>query len=259
MQFQPFISNFFHRQTGNKKFTEPPADPSTWPKAWKTVYFKSYPRFPQVDLKPYVRPLPNVSLQNALEQRRSGREFGARPIGRGDLSNLLYYSAGIRDLSKHIKGGDWEGSFRFYPSAGARYPLEIYPLVLRGSDLEPWLYHYSVKDHALEVLWERDFVKEDPQWLEGALMYPWSREAPLILFVTAVFWRNQMKYGERGYRYILQESGHLGQKIYLVAEALGLSCCALGGFADEEVDKLLDIDGVTESTVYAFAIGVKKD
>jgi SagB-type dehydrogenase family enzyme len=73
--------------------------------------------------------------------------------------------------------------------------------------------------------------------------------------MTDVFWRNQNKYGERGYRYILLEAGHIGQNIYLVSEALGLKCCALGGTRDENLEELVDIDGVTESVVYALAVG----
>jgi SagB-type dehydrogenase family enzyme len=256
MEFQPLISNFFHKETNNKKFQEPPSDPSTWPEEWKRIYFKAYPRMPKVDLKPYLGQLPEISLSQVLEDRRSRRNFNKKPINVETLSTLLYYSAGIKDLKKHIESGDWQGSFRFYASGGARYPLEIYPLVLRGEGiLKPSLYHYYVKEHALENIWEKDFLKEDQEWLEGALLYPWSRDAAVILFITAVFWRNQIKYGERGYRYILQESGHLGQNLYLVCEALGLGCCALGGFADEEVNKAIDIDGVTEASVYAFAIG----
>ncbi|MBI1975094.1 MAG: SagB/ThcOx family dehydrogenase [Parcubacteria group bacterium] len=255
MDFQSLFSQYFHRKTGNKRFTEPQSDPSTWPEEWKKTYFKGYPRMPRIDLKPYLKPLPDVSLEKVLKSRRSRRAFGDSPIHTGTLSNLLYWSSGIRDLKQYIEKKDWQDSFRFYASGGARYPLEIYPLVLRGEgDLKPSLYHYYVKEHALENIWEKDF-SGDKEFFEGILAYPWSHNASLILFITSVFWRNQTKYGERGYRYVLQESGHLGQNIYLVCEALGLQCCALGGFADEEVDKLIDIDGVTEASVYAFAVG----
>ena len=73
--------------------------------------------------------------------------------------------------------------------------------------------------------------------------------------MTSQFERTQMKYGERGYRYILLEAGHIGQNICLVSETLGLKCCALGGTMDKNLEELLDIDGETESVVYGFAIG----
>ncbi len=64
-----------------------------------------------------------------------------------------------------------------------------------------------------------------------------------------------IKYKERGYRYILFEAGHLGQNIYLVSKALGLKCCAIGGFDDDKFHELLDIDGDNEAVLYAFAMG----
>ena len=77
----------------------------------------------------------------------------------------------------------------------------------------------------------------------------------MAIIMTAVFDRSQMKYGERGYRYMLIEAGHVGQNFCLTAEALGLKCSALGGTHDEPIERLLDIDGVTESVMYALAIG----
>ncbi len=256
MEFQPLISHYFHRQTANKKFVKPPEDSSTWPEEWKTIHFKGYPRMPRIDMKPYLKPLPDITLAKALEDRCSRRDFKKEPINIEVLSNLLYWSAGIKDLKKHIERNDWQGSYRLYASAGARYPLEIYPLVLHGEgELKPSLYHYYVKEHVLENIWEKDFLADNS--LQGVLLYPWSYDAAVILFITAVFWRNQIKYGERGYRMINKEAGHLGQNIYLVSEALGLQCCAIEGYADEEVDKIIDIDGVTEASIYAFAIGPK--
>jgi SagB-type dehydrogenase family enzyme len=87
--------------------------------------------------------------------------------------------------------------------------------------------------------------------------YEFVEGASLLIFLTAVFWRTQNKYQERGYRFILQESGHIGQNIHLLCEALNLKCCALGGFriSDEQIEKLLNIDGVTESLVYTLVIG----
>lgn len=142
---------------------------------------------------------------------------------------------------------------RAQASGGARYPIEVYPLVLRsGEGLPAGLYHYNVKLHALETLWDKSFTKEE---LKDYFVYEWTADASVVFLMTAVFWRNQMKYGERGYRYVLIEAGHIGQNLYLVSEALGLKCCALGGTKDERVEELLDIDGVNESLVYAVAVG----
>jgi SagB-type dehydrogenase family enzyme len=73
--------------------------------------------------------------------------------------------------------------------------------------------------------------------------------------MTAVFNRNQMKYGERGYRYILFEAGHIAQNVYLVSNAMDIGAVALGGFDDDLLNDFLEIDGEDESAVYAVVLG----
>ena len=121
-----------------------------------------------------------------------------------------------------------------------------------SNDLESGLYHYNADAHQLDVVWKREFSNED---IASLFTYKWVQDAALVLIMTAVFWRTQNKYGERGYRYILLEAGHIGQNIYLASEALTLKCCALAGTKDEQVEKLLDIDGTTESLIYAITVG----
>ena len=142
---------------------------------------------------------------------------------------------------------------RAQPSGGARFPIEVYPILFRsGEDLSAGLYHYNVKYHKLDVLWDREF---GDKVINDIFIYPWVKDVALGLVMTSVFWRNQNKYGERGYRQILLEAGHIGQNVYLVSEALGLKCCALAGTRDENLEKLIDIDGITESVVYTLVIG----
>ena len=86
-------------------------------------------------------------------------------------------------------------------------------------------------------------------------MYPYVKNASVAIVMSAIFWRMQNKYGERGYRNILLEAGHIGQNIYLISEALGLKCCAQAGTIDESLEKFLSLDGREESIVYGFAIG----
>jgi SagB-type dehydrogenase family enzyme len=82
-------------------------------------------------------------------------------------------------------------------------------------------------------------------------------DTSLILFLTAVFERSTFKYGARGYRFVLLEAGHVAQNINLVATALGMGCVNLGGYYDRRIDDLLNLDGVTHSTVYMIALGEK--
>jgi SagB-type dehydrogenase family enzyme len=247
------FSQLFHQsskrhQKGDEKI---PANPADWPDEWKTTFYKTYPRLPKIDLRGEP---PRIDFFDLIKKRKSRRSFTRGTVTKNELSLLLEYSCGI---TGRLSDGRYR---RAQPSGGARFPLEVYPIVFRSSgacgapnsELKAGLYHYNVKHHQLDLLWDRSFSDED---IMSVFTYPWVKDAALCVVMTAVFWRNQNKYGERGYRYILQEAGHVGQNLYLVAEALKLKCCALGGTRDEALEKLIDIDGVAESVVYAVAVG----
>ncbi|MDE2021767.1 MAG: SagB/ThcOx family dehydrogenase [Patescibacteria group bacterium] len=221
-----------------------PADEKEWPEEWTTVHYKEYPRFPTIPLEDAP---PAADFFDLVRRRTSRRDFSRTPADKRALSTLLKYSCGITQ-----EFGD-RNPRRAHPSGGARFPLEVYPVVFSGSNgLPQGLYHYNVRKHGLDVLWQRSFSEED---IGQLFTYEWVRDASFALVITAVFGRTQVKYGERGYRYILLEAGHIGQNLYLASGALGLKCCALGGTFDNELEKLIDIDGNTESVVYALALG----
>lgn len=246
---EPDFSFLFHQSSKDDTKLHPlvPRDKSEWPEEWTTVYYKSYDRLPKIIL-PETPPQAGLDAFACISKRSSKKNFTGEGLALTDLSTLLHYSCGITHMDKK------EGTRRrAQPSGGARYPIEVYPLVLQGSsDLKAGLYHYAVKDHSLHVLWERDFPREETHQYFN---FDWVSDASVVFIMTALFHRNQMKYGERGYRHILLEAGHIGQNIHLVSEALHLKCCALSGTKDEVVEKLLDIDGIGESLVYAVAVG----
>lgn len=242
------FSKIFHQSSKNyfKKLSKLPQKKyEDWPEAWKTTYYKTYPRLPKVDLED--NPPVGKDFFELIKKRRSRRDFKKNSVSKTELSLILKYSCGI-------KGEAHEGHHhRAQPSGGALFPIEVYPIIFRsGADLKSGLYHYNVKDHKLDVLWDREFSEKD---IKELFTYEWVKDSGLTLVMTAVFWRSQQKYGQRGYRNILLEAGHIGQNVYLVSEALGLKCCAFSGTFDDNLEKLIDIDGITESVVYALAVG----
>lgn len=191
----------------------------------------------------------DYSLGQSLVFRRSERNFTGQPIDLKKLSQFLFYSAGIT-----LPNNDFNKTRRSYPSGGARYPLEIYPIILRGhNDLRAGIYHYNVKEHSLERLLERGDILENVY--PRAIWQEMVGKASMILAISAVFRRTTMKYGDRGYKYVLFEAGHLGENFYLVSTALGIKCCGLGGFDDYRFNELLDLDGKEEAVLYVFAFG----
>ncbi len=80
--------------------------------------------------------------------------------------------------------------------------------------------------------------------------------APPRRIQFARFARVQAKYGERGYRFALLESGHIAQNLLLLAGAAGLASLPAGGFFDDLLNLTLGIDGETEAATYAILAGV---
>lgn len=186
---------------------------------------------------------PTMPLALTLEARRSVREYTGTPLAADVLSGLLRYAYGQTGA----------GDRRYAPSAGALYPLELYPVVLEGAGAVPsGLYHYNVRDHALERL-PADDLRES---LAGAIFVPEAaRTASVAIAITAVFGRTKIKYGERGYRFALLEAGHVAHNLCLIAAAFGLATAPIGGFVDDALNGLLDVDGVDEAAVYLVTIG----
>lgn len=240
-------SQHFYLKTKIKNFPKEDVPSEDWPASWKRIYSKEYPRFNKVGL-PKSLPLIKTSLSETLFNRKSQREFSGQKISMEKLASLLFFSAGVIP-----EGKEWNYSRRFYPSAGARYPLEIYISIKNVTNLKNGLYHYNIRQHSLDILWNKGNLNETIANYAGQ---NWLSNANAIIMISVVFQRNQIKYSDRGLRYILIDSGHLGQNIYLVGTAIGLKICAVGGFIDDKINKILDINGEDEGTLYIVAVGI---
>lgn len=164
------------------------------------------------------------------------------------MSELLYFSAGLIEISTQ----GHEALRRPYPSAGAKYPLEIYLLVLKNSDLKKGLYHYNVLEHSLDVL-VATITLDDIQniWMTQK----WFKKASIIVIITMIPDRTTRKYGNKGLEFCLLEAGHLGQNIALYCEHLGIGCSSIGEFKKEKLIELLDINPDEEQPVYYLGLG----
>lgn len=223
------------------------ASPNLWPRAWKKIYYKAYPRFKQVML-PKPKKM-KANLFTILMKRESRRSFSNKRPTPSQLSNLLYYSSGMKNI--FAKDGSTK---RMYPSAGARYPLEVYPFIFNCERIKNGIYHYHLKTHSLELITKEPFFDQTIRQFGQS----WIRKSAILIVVSAVFGRTEMKYKDRGYRHILTEYGHVAQNFYLVGKSLKLEVCSIGGFVDNGLNKLLDIDGVDESVIGVIAVGIKK-
>ena len=206
--------------------------------------YKDYPHAEKIKLPSFDPPQAD-SLFTALSTRKSVRKFTDQPISLQTLSYLLWASTG---LSRQAQGHN----FRTAPSAGALYPIETYLVVNNVAQLTPGLYHYAVRQHALDVLKQAPFSTDIAR---AALDQPMCAHAPAVFIWSAVFDRSRWKYGQRAYRYIYLDAGHIAANLALTAVTLDLATCQIAALYDDEVNSLTDIDGNTESVLYLSVLG----
>lgn len=243
-----FLSDIFHENTKlffpdvSKDFKN-----ETYPEIWKRIHFKSYPRFKRIFLSKDFD-INRIPLERIIESRFSNREFNNKQLSFKEISKILLYSCGITKKEDE----KWDESRRAYPSAGARYPLEVYVVVFNVQSITPGIYHYNVKQHSLELIRKGNFKNKIISYTNDQ---DWISKASMTILISAIFSRTKIKYKDRGYRYLFLDAGHMSQNFYLITTSMGLGCCSIGGFLDDEINKLIDLDGKYESIIYIIIIG----
>jgi SagB-type dehydrogenase family enzyme len=204
--------------------------------------YKTYPDAERVGL-PDPRGTAGLTLEKAVEARRSVRDYAARPLSSEQLSRLLHAAQGITEPR-------W--GLRAAPSAGALYPIELYAVVHDVAGMTPGIYHYVVQEHGLELLQSGDFRAAV---MQAGLGQDFLGTAGVCFVLSAIFQRTRWRYRERTYRYVLLEAGHIAQNLYLAATAMGLGACAVGAFLDDDLNELLGLDGEQEAALYVVSVG----
>lgn len=203
------------------------------------------------DLEPLKQS--DVPFTAVLEQRRSIREYGEVPLSGQQLGEFLYRVARIKHLMPG-HAGDQEAGLRPYPSGGAIHELEFYPIVDHCEGLAAGLYHYNAQEHSLDKLLDRTDLVDT--LLNLAWLTADRKSRPQVYFgITARFQRMQWKYESIAYALILKHVGIVFQTMYLVATAMGLAPCALGGGNSELFKTVVGLDPYAESLVGEFVLG----
>ena len=219
--------------------------------------YKCYPGRKQYDLSIYENVKPQANLLDVLGNRRSTRDYDPEyKLSLNELALLLYNSYGVTKRVE-ISSFDLDGTIglRNVPSGGALYPLEVY-VVIFNAHIPSGLYHYRPDINCLEVVHEGEYMDQLIQIIQ-AEPYVNMRTASALVITTGMIERCILKYGERGYRFLLQESGFVGQTISLLAETVNLGTCMLGGYIDDRVNEFMGIDGVFETINNVIVLGAK--
>ncbi|GIK38494.1 MAG: dehydrogenase [Chloroflexota bacterium] len=191
-----------------------------------------------------------------LEERQSLRNHNSdRPITVEQLGEFLYRTARIRTLHQ-AEQGLYEYSSRPYPNGGACYELELYVAARACTGLGQGLYHYDPREHQLCRLADRadavDVLLQEASYAAAAQSKP-----QVLIILAARFQRVTWKYEAMAYALILKNVGVLYQTMYLVATAMGLAACALGGGNSDSFAAAAGTDYYAETSVGEFTLGTK--
>jgi len=185
------------------------------------------------------------TLNYALQNRKSIRDFSEKPLSKEQFSYLIWASTGIQRKERGFE-------YRTAPSAGALYPIETYIIINNVKNVAQGVYHYNIESHHLEELKKGDYRSEIK---EAALDQPMCYYAAAVFIWTAIFNRSKCKYGQRAYRYIYLDAGHIAENLALSATSMNLATCQIAALYDDEVNQIIDVDGLTESTIYLSVVG----
>jgi len=200
-------------------------------------------------------PLPctdgTVSVEATLHNRRSTRSYLVQPLTLSEVSQLLWAAYGI---TKTFEGAPAfvRGGFRTAPSAGARFPLELYLAAFDVTGLPAGIYWYNSEKHELVRIADGDSRKEVS---EAAFNQSQFETAAAAIVYSAVYERTMVKYGQRGRdRYVCMDLGHSAENVYLQACALKIGTCAIGAFTDLWLKKAVGMTRA-EEPLYIMPLG----
>ncbi|MEA3490140.1 MAG: SagB/ThcOx family dehydrogenase [Candidatus Omnitrophota bacterium] len=185
-----------------------------------------------------------VSVEEAIQERRSVRDFTDTPLTLKEVSQILWAAGG-----KTVDG--ITGPTRAYPSAGGLYPLEIYFVAGNVTGVEPGIYRYDWIEHSLVIVKEGDYRAELAAASWGQRMIS---EAPATIVIALKSEKVMRRYGQRGIsRYISMDAGHLGQNVHLIVQSMGLGTVMIGAFSDQEIMKVMGLR--KETPIYIMPLG----
>jgi SagB-type dehydrogenase family enzyme len=172
-----------------------------------------------------------LSVEAALQARRSNREFASRALDLAQISQLLWGADGINNP---------QGK-RTAPAARAAYAIDLYVVAgERGvTNLAPGIYHYLVAANALEPVARGDFRAAVAKACHAQA---WIGQAPVIVVISGDFARCAAKNGAaKAPMYTYMESGFVAQNLFLQAGALGLGAGIAGGFNEQALAQALKL------------------
>lgn len=191
-----------------------------------------------------------LDLRTALEKRRTTRKYAPKELSLEELAFLLWSCQGVQEVT------DRPATLRTVPSAGARHAFETYLLINGVAGLQPGLYRYLAIGHKLQVI---DLSPDlGARMVAAAGGQSFLGRSGAVFVWAADIYRMTWRYGQRGYRYIHLDAGHACQNLYLAAQAVDCGVCAVAAFDDDELNRILGLDGQEQFVVYLAVVGKRR-
>ncbi len=225
------------QDTAQIRGEEPPAPERSYPAKMKLIPLP----------EPELLPDKQVNFLELIELRSTIRTYQDTKISLKELSYLLWCTQGVK---MGLPGG---GTMRNVPSAGARHAFETYLFIHRVEGLPAGLYRFLALEHALLQV---DITAKKKQELLHSFKVQNMVQMSAVTFIwTAELERMAYKFGNRAYRYLFIEAGHVCENLYLAAQTIQMGVCAIGAFYDKPLNDALNMDGENQFAVYAATAG----
>ena len=182
-------------------------------------------------------------LENTILQRRSTREYSGGKLELAELKAILDFTY----QPQHYTDQGMDGSPDYFDLS----LIETFIVVTRVEGLEEGCYYYAPKSQELRQIRFKNFQDELHYLCLGQEL---GRDAGAVIFHTADLQSAIKKYGDRVYRYLHMDAGHLGQRVNLAAIALGVGVSGIAGFFDDLVNEVLGIPS-DEAVLYITTLG----
>ncbi len=187
-----------------------------------------------------------ASLVDLLRARSSQREFTGEAITVDLLTAILWCGYGSVSDARSLRRAT-------VPSAGGLYPLKLVVLPLAVESLARRVHVFDPAKARLVPTSELDTPPRVEDWFRTHHVDYGTAAA--VCMIMADIDRPSARYGDRGYRYVLLEAGHVAQNICLAVTSTGLGAVTLGGFDDDVANTSLRPVVGDRVTLYALAIG----
>jgi SagB-type dehydrogenase family enzyme len=189
----------------------------------------------------------DVSVREAIEGWEPVGFFPRSSITLKELSFLLWCTQGCR------KSAPDTIRLRNVPSSGSRYPIETYFVAGEVEGLATGLYRYLPASHSIISLRE----DSDLPFAMGtaSMNFKLVTRAAVTFLWVAIPYRSVWALGNRGYRSVLIEAGHICQALIMASACISCRVHPIDLFHDQMIMQLAGLDPEDQWPLYIASVG----